>query len=317
VQFVARWTPTATQARPSRASGGAPRIRAIADSSIAPAEASPALPRSHLARLAELDEERTAGIRQVLDRAGGRRSRSSRCTTRVTDVHRRRERLQRTQRIGLKIVCPRSSNATVGMLDFARSNRLPFTWRDWKRADDPAAAALIAELDVREAATRRSKRLGHLGVSVVAQSGQPWLRRSAGPSPSPWRGSRSRRSSRRRHALPPVFWFGCCMSVHPRHPRRAMSRLADCPITVRCSDAVARRFGECTEHAGDRAVGVGVGVGVDQQAHGAGRFVRAVPAAHREPQRDSTAAASARLGRPVPVSMNTALPRRSSRATRS
>ena len=33
------------------------------------------------------------------------------------------------------------------MLDFARGNRLPFTWRDPERADDPSASALVADLD--------------------------------------------------------------------------------------------------------------------------------------------------------------------------
>jgi thioredoxin reductase (NADPH) len=45
------------------------------------------------------------------------------------------------------IVGPRSSEATMGVLDFARSNRLPFTWRDPERADDPSASALVAGLD--------------------------------------------------------------------------------------------------------------------------------------------------------------------------
>jgi thioredoxin reductase (NADPH) len=59
----------------------------------------------------------------------------------------RREALQRVQGLGLEIVGPRSSTATMRMLDFARSNRLPLTWRDPERADDPAAAALVAGLD--------------------------------------------------------------------------------------------------------------------------------------------------------------------------
>jgi len=59
----------------------------------------------------------------------------------------RREALQRVQGIGLEIVGPHSSAATMRMLDFARSNRLPFTWRDPGRADDPAASALVARLD--------------------------------------------------------------------------------------------------------------------------------------------------------------------------
>ena len=42
----------------------------------------------------------------------------------------RREALQRLEGIGIEIFGPRSSVATMSMLDFARANRLPFTWRD-------------------------------------------------------------------------------------------------------------------------------------------------------------------------------------------
>jgi thioredoxin reductase (NADPH) len=59
----------------------------------------------------------------------------------------RREALQRVQGIGIEIVGPHSSAATMRMLDFARANRLPFTWRDPDREDDPAAAALVEGLD--------------------------------------------------------------------------------------------------------------------------------------------------------------------------
>src|SRR5450755_284645 len=57
----------------------------------------------------------------------------------------RREALQAVQGIGLEIVGPHSSKATMQLLDFARSNRLPFSWRDPDH--DSAAAALAAELD--------------------------------------------------------------------------------------------------------------------------------------------------------------------------
>jgi thioredoxin reductase (NADPH) len=40
----------------------------------------------------------------------------------------RREALQRVEGIGLEIVGPHSSGATMRMVDFARANRLPFTW---------------------------------------------------------------------------------------------------------------------------------------------------------------------------------------------
>jgi thioredoxin reductase (NADPH) len=59
----------------------------------------------------------------------------------------RREALQRVQGLGMEIVGPHSSDATVRMLDFARSNRLPFTWRDPERGGDASAAALVAGLD--------------------------------------------------------------------------------------------------------------------------------------------------------------------------
>jgi thioredoxin reductase (NADPH) len=42
----------------------------------------------------------------------------------------RREALQRVQGIGIEIVGPRSSEATMAMLGFVRSNRLPYTWRE-------------------------------------------------------------------------------------------------------------------------------------------------------------------------------------------
>src|SRR5207237_9034705 len=42
----------------------------------------------------------------------------------------RREALQRVQGIGLEIVGPRSSEATMQMLEFARANRLPFSWHE-------------------------------------------------------------------------------------------------------------------------------------------------------------------------------------------
>jgi thioredoxin reductase (NADPH) len=47
----------------------------------------------------------------------------------------RREALQRVQGIGIEIVGPRSSEATMRMLDFARANRLPFTWQQTSPPD--------------------------------------------------------------------------------------------------------------------------------------------------------------------------------------
>ncbi len=59
----------------------------------------------------------------------------------------RREALQQVDGIGLEVIGPRSSEATMRMVEFARSNRLPYTWRDPARADDPTAASLAAGLE--------------------------------------------------------------------------------------------------------------------------------------------------------------------------
>ena len=42
----------------------------------------------------------------------------------------RREALQQVDGIGLEVIGPHSSGPTMRMLDFARSNRLPYTWQD-------------------------------------------------------------------------------------------------------------------------------------------------------------------------------------------
>jgi thioredoxin reductase (NADPH) len=54
----------------------------------------------------------------------------------------RREALQRVQGIGIEIVGPHSSDATMRMLDFARANRLPYTW-DNAPPPDGAEAPLV------------------------------------------------------------------------------------------------------------------------------------------------------------------------------
>ena len=50
----------------------------------------------------------------------------------------RREALQQVEGLGLEIVGPRSSEQTIRMLDFARANRLPYTWDE----SDPGGGAL-------------------------------------------------------------------------------------------------------------------------------------------------------------------------------
>jgi thioredoxin reductase (NADPH) len=59
----------------------------------------------------------------------------------------RREALQRVTGLGIEIVGPHSSPATMRLIEFARNNRLPLTWRDPERGDDPEAGALVSGVD--------------------------------------------------------------------------------------------------------------------------------------------------------------------------
>src|SRR5262245_35128927 len=58
----------------------------------------------------------------------------------------RREALQRVQGVGLEITGPRSSPATMRMLEFARNNRLPFEWDDSEPPGLDAASLPVVRL---------------------------------------------------------------------------------------------------------------------------------------------------------------------------
>jgi thioredoxin reductase (NADPH) len=58
----------------------------------------------------------------------------------------RREALQQHEGVGIEILGPRSSASTRHIVEFARRNRLPYSWRDPQHSEDPAAAALLAVL---------------------------------------------------------------------------------------------------------------------------------------------------------------------------
>ena len=55
----------------------------------------------------------------------------------------RREALQEVAGVGIEIVGPHSSAPTRRVVDFARSNRLPFTWRHTEAGDDDPNAPLV------------------------------------------------------------------------------------------------------------------------------------------------------------------------------
>ncbi len=62
----------------------------------------------------------------------------------------RRELLQQREGIGLEVIGPRHSERTRQIVDFARRNRIPHTWRDPEHTHDPDAAALIDALEPEE-----------------------------------------------------------------------------------------------------------------------------------------------------------------------
>ena len=84
----------------------------------------------------------------------------------------RREALQRVEGIGIEIVGPRSSEATMSMLDFARANRLPFTWHD-ETAPHGADAPLVRLPGDSQLAIRRpAKSYGRSGSAVSWRHGR-------------------------------------------------------------------------------------------------------------------------------------------------
>jgi len=62
----------------------------------------------------------------------------------------RREALQEREGIGLEIIGPRSSDRTRQIVEFARRNRIPHTWRDPEHTHDRDAAAQIEALEPQE-----------------------------------------------------------------------------------------------------------------------------------------------------------------------
>jgi thioredoxin reductase (NADPH) len=81
----------------------------------------------------------------------------------------RREALQRVQGIGMEIVGPRTSEATMHMVEFARSNRLPYTWREADGGLDAASLPLVrlpGGLDLRAPTTGQVWRALGIGLEL-------------------------------------------------------------------------------------------------------------------------------------------------------
>ena len=97
----------------------------------------------------------------------------------------RREALQRVQGLGLEVVGPRSSQATMRMLDYARSNRLPFTWQEADAGLDAASLPLVrlpGGVELRAPSTGEVNRALGIGRELERREDVDLLVVGAGPA---------------------------------------------------------------------------------------------------------------------------------------
>jgi thioredoxin reductase (NADPH) len=96
----------------------------------------------------------------------------------------RREALQRVEGIGVEVVGPRASDATMRMLGFLRANRLPFTWHDEVPADgeQPPVVRLPGGVEMRHPSTGDVLRALGVGAELERHEDVDLLVVGAGPA---------------------------------------------------------------------------------------------------------------------------------------
>jgi thioredoxin reductase (NADPH) len=96
----------------------------------------------------------------------------------------RREALQSVEGIGLEIVGPHSSPGTVRMVEFARANRLPYTWEDEEPADggDLPLVRLPGGVEMRSPTTGQVMRALGIGLELAPREEVDLLVVGAGPA---------------------------------------------------------------------------------------------------------------------------------------
>jgi thioredoxin reductase (NADPH) len=96
----------------------------------------------------------------------------------------RREGLQTVDGIGLEIVGPHSSEATMQMLDFARANRLPFTWENTAPPDgsEPPLVRFPGGAELQQPSRGQVLRTLGVGRELAAREEVDLLIVGAGPA---------------------------------------------------------------------------------------------------------------------------------------
>ena len=95
----------------------------------------------------------------------------------------RREALQTVEGLGLRVVGPRSSGATMRMLEFLRGNRLPFTWDDEAPAEGaPPLVGLPGGAELRGPSTGEVLRALGIGRELAPREEVDLLVVGAGPA---------------------------------------------------------------------------------------------------------------------------------------
>ena len=96
----------------------------------------------------------------------------------------RREALQRVEGIGVEVVGPRASDATMRMLGFLRANRLPFTWHDEEPADgeEPPVVRLPGGVEMKHPSTGDVLRAIGVGAELERHEDVDLLVVGAGPA---------------------------------------------------------------------------------------------------------------------------------------
>jgi len=96
----------------------------------------------------------------------------------------RREALQRVEGIGVEVVGPRASDATMRMLGFLSANRLPFTWHDEEPADgeEPPVVRLPGGVDMKHPSTGDVLRAIGVGAELERREDVDLLVVGAGPA---------------------------------------------------------------------------------------------------------------------------------------